>query len=77
MLTLEDLGKALDDRSLNLQVHVGSDWVVWLHAVDDPALGAFVGQGLTLEIAIVKALAAWDHADAKEQPEPGCAPRNN
>jgi hypothetical protein len=36
-------------------------WIVWLNADDDRALGVFVGEGDTLQLAIADAIRAWDN----------------
>lgn len=68
-MTLSELAAALDERALSLVVHQGaiemtarapeSWWVAWIYPPDDP-IQLCTGEGPTIDVAIMKALAKWD-----------------
>ena len=78
-MTLEELAVVLDERDISLVVHQGQgpvsvanvdklttqrDWIVWLYPPDDPAL-LCKGEGATLLVAVLDALASWDRQNTQ------------
>lgn len=69
-MTVAELAGELEERGVTVTVFGETGWVVWVQASDDPTLGAFVGEHVELEIAIRKALLAWDRGGSRTQPPP-------
>lgn len=62
-MNLRELEGVLLDADLGLRVFPpiadGGTWIVWLTPDDDPALGAVVGEGDSLERAVSVARELW------------------
>jgi len=68
--TLDEVAAALTERDVAMTLHiVGDTFVVWLVAMDDPALGAFVGESFDLPAAVQQALDSWDQCEVAAEAE--------